>query len=197
MGQLMRTERSLCDSSRPSSRPLRCLCLPVVAPHRQPMLPSRILWIPATMFTVSISGTAGLKFAGSMIADGQTQEVSGTVPAQYEVTAHELTCSFKKTDAEGGIELVVSEQNGGVKGRCNTAEPFGGVRAEILLTHRDSTPCSQPLTQPTSPPPTWRSGPPKRLCRMFVTDKSERCTASKTRHSVWCRRTSGSLPGSA
>jgi len=90
--------------------------------------------IPATIFTVSVSGTAGLRFTGSMIADGQTQNVSGTVPAQYEVAAHELICSFKKTDAEGSIALAVSEQNGGVQGRCNTPAPFGGVRAEILRT---------------------------------------------------------------
>ena len=69
--------------------------------------------MPATIFTVS---------------------VSGTVPAQYEVPAHELICSFKKTDAEGSIALAVSEQNGGVQGRCNSPKPFGGVRAEILRT---------------------------------------------------------------
>ena len=90
--------------------------------------------LPTTTFTVSVSGTAGLRFTGRMIADGQTQEVSGTVPAQYEVAAHELICSFKKTDAEGSIALAVSEQNGGVQGRCNTPAPFGGVRAEILRT---------------------------------------------------------------
>ena len=90
--------------------------------------------IPATIFTISISGTAGLRFTGSMVADGQAQEVTGTVPAQYEVAAHELICSFKKTDAEGSIALAVSEHNGGVQGRCNTPEPFGGVRAEILRT---------------------------------------------------------------
>ena len=43
--------------------------------------------IPATIFTVSVSGTAGLRFTGRMVADGQAQEVSGTVPAQYEVAA--------------------------------------------------------------------------------------------------------------
>ena len=90
--------------------------------------------IPATIFTVSVSGTAGLRFTGSMVADGQAQEVSGTVPAQYEAAAHELICSFKKTDAEGSIALAVSEQNGGIQGRCNTPAPFGGVRAEILRT---------------------------------------------------------------
>lgn len=90
--------------------------------------------IPATIFSVSVSGTAGLKFTGSMMADGQTQEVSGTVPAQYEVTAHELICSFKKTDAEGSMALAVSEPNGGVQGRCNTPKPWGGVRVEILRT---------------------------------------------------------------
>ena len=90
--------------------------------------------IPATLFTVSVSGTAGLRFTGSMVADGQAQEVSGTVPAHYEVAAHELICSFKKTDAEGSITLAVSEQNAGVQGRCNTPAPFGGVRAEILST---------------------------------------------------------------
>ena len=90
--------------------------------------------IPATLFTVSVSGTAGLRFTGSMIADGQTQEVSGTVPAQYDVAAHELICSFKKTDGEGSIALAVSEPTGGVQGRCNTPKPFGGVRAEILRT---------------------------------------------------------------
>jgi len=90
--------------------------------------------IPATIFTVSVSGTAGLRFTGRMVADGQAQEVSGAVPAQYEVTGHELICSFKKTDAEGSIVLAVSEPNGGVQGRCNTPAPFGGVRAEILRT---------------------------------------------------------------
>jgi hypothetical protein len=45
-----------------------------------------------------------------------------------------LICSFKKTEAEGSITLAVSEPNGGVQGRCNTPEPFGGVRAEILRT---------------------------------------------------------------
>ena len=80
---------------------------------------------------MSVSGTPGLIFTGKLVTDGATREVSGTVPATYQVSAHELVCSFKKTEALGNIALKVSEGDKDL-GSSNSRTRYGGVRAEIL-----------------------------------------------------------------
>ena len=89
--------------------------------------------LPSTDFTVSVSGTPGLKFTGTLVTDGATREVSGIVPATYQVSTHELVCSFKKTGAKGHIALRVSEGDRDL-GSSSNRRRIGGVRAEILRT---------------------------------------------------------------
>ena len=50
---------------------------------------------------------AGISFLGTLTTDGETQEVSGVVPADYEVTANELVCTFTKTEGGGHLLLEI------------------------------------------------------------------------------------------
>jgi RNA polymerase sigma factor (sigma-70 family) len=85
---------------------------------------------PAVSFQVAIGGTAGVNFAGTMVLDGRSTNVTGIVPATYQVNGRNVKFSFKKTQAEGQLSLQVTE-GGKALGNCYTAVAFAGVLSEI------------------------------------------------------------------
>ncbi len=81
-------------------------------------------------FKVRLGGTPGLKFTGTLVFDGVSTNLSGVVPAVYQVNGRSVKCSFKKAETEGRLSLEVSE-HGRVLGSSATSSPFAGVLAEI------------------------------------------------------------------
>ena len=90
-------------------------------------------------YTIEVSGTDGLKFAGSyggITLEGETvtQSVDDTVPATYTVRGTSETivyCSFKK-QVEAGTLNVQIFKDGQLATQAGTADVFGSV---ILLTN--------------------------------------------------------------
>ena len=80
---------------------------------------------PTKRIIVELSGTPGLKVAGTYKADGRTFDFSGVVPTNFNVDAKRLKYTIKKLGAEGEIEgtLLVD----GTAGKSRTSSPFGGV----------------------------------------------------------------------
>ena len=90
------------------------------------------LWFyHSTSITVSVTcSEPSMRFAGTIVSDGHSQELSGTGSATYHASGHSIICSFKKLDADGQISLAVSEA-GKKLGDSSTPARFGGVRAEL------------------------------------------------------------------
>ncbi len=85
---------------------------------------------PPPKFEVRLSGTAGLRFTGTMVLDGVSTNLSGIVPATYLVNGRNLRLSFKKTEAAGQLSLAISAR-GKTLGSSTTSSPFAGVLSEI------------------------------------------------------------------
>jgi hypothetical protein len=93
------------------------------------------LWFyHSSSITVSVScSEPSMRFTGTIVSDGHSQELSGTGSGTYQASGHEIVCSFKKLDADGQISLAVSEA-GKKLGDSSTPARFGGVRAELHRT---------------------------------------------------------------
>ena len=93
------------------------------------------LWFyHSSSITVSVScSEPGIRFAGTIVSGGRSQELSGTGSGTYHASSHDIICSFKKLDADGQISLAVSEA-GKKLGNSSTPARFGGVRAELHRT---------------------------------------------------------------
>lgn len=90
--------------------------------------------MPVTHIVVTVSCSApDMKFSGTIVSDGSTEQLSGTGTTTYYATGHEFVCSFRKTGVAGRISISVSEA-GESLGSSSTPEQFGGVRAELLRT---------------------------------------------------------------
>ena len=93
------------------------------------------LWFyHSSSITASVScSEPSMRFTGTIVSDGHSQELSGTGSGTYQASGHEIVCSFKKLDADGQISLAVSEA-GKKLGNSSTPARFGGVRAELHRT---------------------------------------------------------------
>ena len=93
------------------------------------------LWFyHSSSITASVScSEPSMRFTGTIVSDGHSQELSGTGSGTYQASGHEIVCSFKKLDADGQISLAVSEA-GKKLGDSSTPARFGGVRAELHRT---------------------------------------------------------------
>ena len=89
--------------------------------------------LPPADFVVTVSGTPGVPFAGTIITDGQVKKIEGVIPTSFRMSTHDLTVEFKKTAAAGAIEIHVAV-NGKGQGMSSTSEKFGGVRAQLVCT---------------------------------------------------------------
>ena len=67
-------------------------------------------------YTIRVTGTAGLSYAGSYTittADGQTvyTSIDGTVPKDYAVRGKMIACSFRKGSEDGLLKLEIIKDN--------------------------------------------------------------------------------------
>ena len=83
---------------------------------------------PKTM-RVELSGTTGLKIAGSYEANGSTYEFSGVVPTNFAVEAKHFSYTIMKLDSDGELEGKLFVENKAV-GMSRTPGPYSGVRGE-------------------------------------------------------------------
>ncbi len=93
----------------------------------------------AVTYTIEISGTNGLAFAGNyggITFEGETvtQSVTGVVPAEYTVKGISdiiVYCSFVKQSKAGTLNIFIYK-DGQLATQGGTADPFGSV---ILATN--------------------------------------------------------------
>ena len=83
--------------------------------------------------TVSCSDPR-MRFIGTIVSDGHSKQVSGIGRGTFDITGQESTFSFKKTDANGKISLVVTKTGQDVCS-ATTDSQFGGVRGNVLIQH--------------------------------------------------------------
>src|SRR5437660_591620 len=57
--------------------------------------------VPATDYTVVVSGRKGVTFTGTIVTDGVKQVVSGVVPESDPVIGNEVVCNLKKGEEKG------------------------------------------------------------------------------------------------
>ncbi len=101
-------------------------------PTREPAQ-SDFTGLPAAAFTITVVGTKGTPFKGTITTDGHVTTTGGTVPATFYISTHDLAVSLQKTGADGLIELRVAADGQG-RGMSSTAKEFGGVRAQLICT---------------------------------------------------------------
>jgi hypothetical protein len=79
--------------------------------------------------TVELSGTPGMKVAGSYVADGSAFDFAGVVPTNFVVEAKHLTYTITNLGPNGELEgrLFVGDK---AVGMSKTPRPFGGVAGE-------------------------------------------------------------------
>jgi hypothetical protein len=82
--------------------------------------------------TVELSGTRGLKVAGTYDADGTTFNFSGVIPTNFVVEAKHFKYTIKKLGSEGDLQgkLLVEDEE---VGSSSTTTPFGGVAGGYFL----------------------------------------------------------------
>ena len=82
--------------------------------------------LPAIM-RLELTGTPGLKVAGTVIVDGVPREFSGTLPTHIAVTARTIEYTIQMQEPRGELrgELKVGEE---IYGTSNTANDFSGVK---------------------------------------------------------------------
>jgi hypothetical protein len=70
----------------------------------------RIVWSARpkkNALTIEVTGTSGLAFQGTAEVDGRSEELNGTVPAEFHLEARRLTYSFTSTKKSGGFQVRV------------------------------------------------------------------------------------------
>jgi hypothetical protein len=90
--------------------------------------------VPGTVH-LNLTGTPGLKIAGTLSADGVAREFSGVLPTNItvEARAFEYTIMMQAPLGELRGELTVG---GGPSGSSSTANEFSGVKGQFSRTWR-------------------------------------------------------------
>ena len=90
--------------------------------------------VPASV-RLDLTGTAGLKVAGTLVVDGVTREFSGTLPTNITVAARILEYRVAMQEPRG--ELTVNVAAGGdLRASCGVADDFAGVQGHYSHTWR-------------------------------------------------------------
>jgi hypothetical protein len=80
---------------------------------------------------LEVTGTSGLAFQGTAEADGVSQELNGTVPAEFIVEGRLVVYSFTSTEKSGGFQVraLVGDRSVGSAGSGNP--PIRGIRGWV------------------------------------------------------------------
>jgi hypothetical protein len=93
-------------------------------------------------FTIKVGGTEGLKFKGhfaisTTVSNPDLQNVSGTVPAQYQGKGLMALCLFRKTVPAGSLKVEIFK-NEKVLTQGETLLPYGFVSLKTPIPGSDS-----------------------------------------------------------
>jgi hypothetical protein len=91
---------------------------------------------PATDFTLTVvCSSPDTAFNGTIVNDGERQEVSGVGRGMYHISSHHLVCSFVRSGTNGTFVFTI--QVGGQEQSSSSVDtkPWNrGVRADFLRT---------------------------------------------------------------
>lgn len=77
--------------------------------------------------TIDVPGKAGVKFAGTCVVDGATRELSGVVPAHFEIECEQAEFTLEVADAGVKVRFEVGLGTGGTVGETvNVPEYVSG-----------------------------------------------------------------------
>jgi hypothetical protein len=78
-----------------------------------------------------VTGTSGLAFQGTAEVDGRSQELNGTVPAEFVVEGRFVVYSFTSTAKSGGFQVraLIGDRAVGSAGSGNP--PIRGIRGWV------------------------------------------------------------------
>lgn len=93
-------------------------------------------------FTITISGTTGLKFKGhyaitAPVSDQNLQNVEGTVPAQYQGKGVMALCLFRKTSVAGSLKVEILKDEKVVT-QGESLIPYGVVSLKTQIPGTDN-----------------------------------------------------------
>lgn len=74
-------------------------------------------------------------FTGTLAVDGVVSQVSGTGNGTFHAAGHGMNCTFKKVNADGDINLEVT-QAGLSLGSTHNDSPYGGVQVKIFRSNK-------------------------------------------------------------
>jgi hypothetical protein len=80
---------------------------------------------------IEVTGTPGLPFHGTAEADGVTQELNGTVPAEFVVEGSLVVYSFTSTDESGGFQVRALLGDRAVGSAGSGTPPIRGIRGWV------------------------------------------------------------------
>jgi hypothetical protein len=80
---------------------------------------------------LEVTGTPGLAFRGTAEVDGTTQELSGTVPAEFVVEGRLVVYSFTSTDESGTFQVKALLGNRSVGSAGSGNPPKRGIRGWV------------------------------------------------------------------
>jgi hypothetical protein len=80
---------------------------------------------------LEVTGTPGLPFHGTAEVDGRSQELNGTVPAEFIVEGRLVVYSFTSTDESGGFQVRALLGNRAVGSAGSGTPPIRGIRGWV------------------------------------------------------------------
>jgi hypothetical protein len=110
--------------------------------------------------TLQVTGTRGLPFKGTAEVDGRSQDLSGTIPAQFELKGSRVIFTFVSTEDSG--EMQVKGLIDGIAFGSGTTRnpPQNGIRGWVNCGWASSTPGSWYERFDRDNPPKWMVPPP-------------------------------------